>query len=152
MIRLVLIFAQILIAISVFSQSYRFTTTNLNLRKGPSSAYNILTVIPLNSNVTLEENCACEWIKVSYNGYVGYVNSYYLTTNNSKNNLITPNNNFNSTIRYYTNIENKQVQAPTYYNSIPEGATAVCRDGTYSFSLNERGTCSRHGGVARWLR
>jgi hypothetical protein len=33
----------------------------------------------------------------------------------------------------------------------PAGATAQCRDGTYSFSRSRRGTCSHHGGVARWL-
>ena len=33
----------------------------------------------------------------------------------------------------------------------PDGATAVCRDGTYSFSQNRSGTCSHHGGVSRWL-
>jgi len=31
------------------------------------------------------------------------------------------------------------------------GATAICRDGTYSYSQSRQGTCSRHGGVARWL-
>ncbi len=30
--------------------------------------------------------------------------------------------------------------------------TAVCRDGSISLSRNRRGTCSRHGGVRRWLR
>jgi hypothetical protein len=33
----------------------------------------------------------------------------------------------------------------------PPGATAVCRDGTYSFSQHHSGTCSHHGGVAQWL-
>ncbi|MCP2336054.1 DUF3761 domain-containing protein [Actinomadura rupiterrae] len=33
----------------------------------------------------------------------------------------------------------------------PSGATALCRDGTYSFSAHRRGTCSHHGGVAQWL-
>src|SRR6266571_1714323 len=33
----------------------------------------------------------------------------------------------------------------------PTGATARCRDGTYSFSKHNRGTCSHHGGVAMWL-
>jgi hypothetical protein len=33
----------------------------------------------------------------------------------------------------------------------PPGATALCRDGTYSFSQTHSGTCSRHGGVAQWL-
>ncbi len=33
----------------------------------------------------------------------------------------------------------------------PPGATAKCRDGTYSFSQHRSGTCSHHGGVAVWL-
>jgi hypothetical protein len=33
----------------------------------------------------------------------------------------------------------------------PPGATALCRDGTYSYSQHRSGTCSYHGGVARWL-
>ncbi|MGY1619035.1 DUF3761 domain-containing protein [Geodermatophilus sp. SYSU D00691] len=31
------------------------------------------------------------------------------------------------------------------------GPTAICEDGTYSYSANRRGTCSHHGGVATWL-
>jgi hypothetical protein len=33
----------------------------------------------------------------------------------------------------------------------PRGATARCRDATYSFSQHHSGTCSHHGGVAAWL-
>ena len=33
----------------------------------------------------------------------------------------------------------------------PMGASAICNDGTYSFSQNRRGTCSHHGGVRQWL-
>lgn len=33
----------------------------------------------------------------------------------------------------------------------PSGASARCRDGTYSYSRNRRGTCSHHGGVREWL-
>ena len=36
-------------------------------------------------------------------------------------------------------------------SSPPAGATAICRDGTYSFSQHHSGTCSYHGGVAQWL-
>lgn len=35
--------------------------------------------------------------------------------------------------------------------SNPNGATAICRDGSYSYSAHHRGTCSHHGGVAQWL-
>ncbi|MEU7146978.1 DUF3761 domain-containing protein [Streptomyces sp. NPDC045456] len=36
--------------------------------------------------------------------------------------------------------------------SHPAGATALCNDGTYSYSQHRRGTCSHHHGVATWLR
>lgn len=52
---------------------------------------------------------------------------------------------------YYTNVDGTDVHSPAYASSEPVGATAVCRDGTYSFSQHRSGTCSRHGGVARWL-
>jgi hypothetical protein len=32
----------------------------------------------------------------------------------------------------------------------PNGATAICRDGTYSHSAHRSGTCARHGGVGQW--
>jgi Protein of unknown function (DUF3761) len=36
-------------------------------------------------------------------------------------------------------------------SSPPPGATALCKDGTYSFSKHRSGACSYHGGVAKWL-
>lgn len=36
--------------------------------------------------------------------------------------------------------------------SAPAGATAKCKDGTYSFSKTHSGSCSHHGGVAAWLK
>lgn len=51
----------------------------------------------------------------------------------------------------YTNSDGDVVHSPAYSNTIPEGATAQCRDGTYSFSEHRRGTCSHHGGVEQWL-
>lgn len=52
---------------------------------------------------------------------------------------------------HYTNVDAERVRRPTFSKSVPAGASAQCRDGSYSFSRNRRGTCSRHGGVARWL-
>lgn len=52
---------------------------------------------------------------------------------------------------YYTNTAGNQVHSPAYSNSVPAGASALCRDGTYSFSQSRRGTCSHHGGVSQWL-
>jgi hypothetical protein len=33
----------------------------------------------------------------------------------------------------------------------PEGATAVCKDGTYSKAKHHSGACAHHGGVSQWL-
>lgn len=53
---------------------------------------------------------------------------------------------------YYTNSSGNRVHDPAYSSGgVPPGATAQCRDGTYSFSQHRQGTCSHHGGVARWL-
>jgi Protein of unknown function (DUF3761) len=38
--------------------------------------------------------------------------------------------------------------ASTASAAAPPGATAQCRDGTYSYSQHRSGTCSHHGGVA----
>lgn len=69
------------------------------------------------------------------------------TTTRGVRGFCTPSEN----IRHYTNYYGYTVQSPTYYTSRPAGATARCRDGSYSFSLNRRGTCSGHGGVAEWF-
>jgi hypothetical protein len=54
---------------------------------------------------------------------------------------------------YYWNHSGHQVPRPCRYFARPDGATALCRDGTYSFSEHPYapGTCSYHGGVAEYL-
>ena len=51
----------------------------------------------------------------------------------------------------YVNSKGQTVKRPETCSAAPAGATAQCRDGTYSFSRSRRGTCSHHGGVAKWL-
>jgi Rieske Fe-S protein len=53
----------------------------------------------------------------------------------------------------YVNSDGNTVHSPAYSNSdtIPAGASAKCKDGKYSFSKHRSGTCSHHGGVAKWL-
>ena len=52
---------------------------------------------------------------------------------------------------YYINSSGSKVHSPAYSESVPVGATARCKDGIYSFSQHRSGTCSGHGGVAKWL-
>jgi hypothetical protein len=53
---------------------------------------------------------------------------------------------------HYTNSDGQRVHSPAYSTGgVPAGATAQCRDGTYSFSQHRSGTCSHHGGVDHWL-
>ena len=51
----------------------------------------------------------------------------------------------------YVNSKGETVKRPENCSAAPRGATAQCRDGSYSFSQSRRGTCSHHGGVAKWL-
>jgi hypothetical protein len=51
----------------------------------------------------------------------------------------------------YINVDGNCISSPRKAPSAPAGATAQCRDGTYSFSRHRQGTCSGHGGVAQWL-
>ena len=54
---------------------------------------------------------------------------------------------------HYVNKSGAAVHSPahTVTGQAPAGASAKCRDGTFSFSQHHRGTCSHHGGVASWL-
>lgn len=57
--------------------------------------------------------------------------------------------------RHYVSKAGHDVHAPAKHvigGAVPDGATARCRSGDYSFSHSRRGTCSRQGGVAGWLR
>lgn len=51
----------------------------------------------------------------------------------------------------YVNVDGVRVPSPVFSDTKPAGATARCRDGSYSFSQHRRGTCSHHGGVAEWF-
>jgi hypothetical protein len=57
---------------------------------------------------------------------------------------------------YYENSDGQCIPDPsagggTAGGGAPSGATAICRDGDYSFSTHHSGTCSGHGGVSQWL-
>ncbi|MHA3079500.1 DUF3761 domain-containing protein [Acinetobacter sp. ANC 5502] len=55
---------------------------------------------------------------------------------------------------HYRNVNGHIVHSPAHSKNgkRPNGASAKCRDGSYSFSKHHRGTCSRHHGVATWYK
>ena len=142
---LLLLFAKF---ISFADGVIRVTTADLNMRVSASSSSRIILTIPIGTPVYLSADCDCVWVYVSYNGYCGYVPSQYLTESvpatATEAVALEP-------IGHYNNSDGITVQRPTRYDIAPEGATALCRDGHYSFSRSRRGTCSSHGGVAKWL-
>lgn len=150
--KILFLLIQIILAFSLNAQetihqdTIRYVTTNLNLRTAPNTTSSIITQIPKGTPVTIDEDCDCKWIPVSYNGKIGYVSTKYLSKQK-----VEYSNRVSGPIKYYTNSRGERVQSPTHYNSAPPGATALCRDGTYSYSRSRRGTCSHHGGVAKWL-
>jgi peptidoglycan hydrolase-like protein with peptidoglycan-binding domain len=77
------------------------------------------------------------------------------TTRADANSILANNPNWTTTLStgtYYSNVNGSSVHSPaSSSNGIPAGATAQCRDSTYSFSLHHSGTCSHHGGVSVWL-
>jgi hypothetical protein len=54
-------------------------------------------------------------------------------------------------LRTFARLRTRTVRPAPQRPSHPPGASALCADGSYSYSANRRGTCSHHGGVAQWL-
>lgn len=127
---ILLVFLLTISATFAQSSNYRRTTTSVY----PTSDYHssIYSTTPARSNTTSNTR------KVSVPN----------TGNNEPSVATRPTK---PTKHYYINSQGQRVQSPTRYSSVPTGATARCKDGTYSFSKKKKGTCSRHGGVAEWL-
>lgn len=115
------------------------TTSNANLRAKPSTASQVLTVIP--KGTVLDVSCSGNWCKV--NGRTGYLAKSVLSLAQVQPAPALPAGRTPATAA--------QGQGPVQADSPPAGASAKCRDGTYSFSTHRRGTCSHHGGVDTWL-
>lgn len=150
----IILFA-LLILNSVYCASQpKYTTANLNVRTGPGTNYEVISVIPKGTVISQSDDCDCEWILVEYDKKIGYISAKYVSAASPQTvgvNKKSDEAQSQDLIKYYTNSAGVKVQSPTIYSSVPKGATALCRDGTYSFSKSRKGTCSHHGGVAKWL-
>ena len=143
--KIIIALVSCLVAIApVFAQN-RIVKSYANLRTQSNVNSTVIEVLSQGAQVYVVGDYTDGWSLVVYNDKVGYVYTSNLISEG--NHTYTP----TTRIRYYTNSAGQRVQSPTYYPSVPRGATARCVDGTYSFSRNRRGTCSHHGGVAQWL-
>lgn len=151
---------QLVFVFNINAQILRYTSTQTYLRAKPNFSSKKVATVSKGAKINLSKTYYKEWIPINYKGQKAYLYSGFLTSKNPNSNYLYRNNSYssqqnyriNSKRKYYINSRGQKVQSPTYYKSAPKGATARCRDGTYSFSKSRRGTCSGHGGVAKWLK
>jgi len=121
-----------------------YTTTIVTVRAKPFANAQGLGRVDAAAPVRLY-TCSAGWCSIATGRLSGYVLQEYLTSQPSP---VTQ-----RTGPGYVNSRGEWVPSPTRTpnDTPPPGASARCRDGTYSFSRSPRGTCSHHGGVAQWL-
>ena len=78
---LLIFFLNIVLTFNCFGQIVRYTTSNLNVRKGPSTGYAVLGTVPAGTQVTINDYNYYEndWLEVVYNGQTGYISTKYLS-------------------------------------------------------------------------
>jgi hypothetical protein len=119
-----------------------YTTASVRLREKPAPTARALALLRQGTPVRLYE-CSEGWCSVVVSRLAGYVLEEFLTTQPQP----------IAQGRGYINSQGEWVPSPTRTadGQPPAGASAKCRDGTFSFSKSRSGTCSHHGGVAEWL-
>jgi uncharacterized protein DUF3761/SH3 domain-containing protein len=124
-----------------------YTTARLRLREAPAVSSSIVATVPRGKRISLF-SCSEGWCQASYNFLSGYVSQSYLSSTAP---IAAPRASRNG--HGYINSRGEWMPSPTWTadGRPPAGASARCRDGSYSFSRSRRGTCSHHGGVAMWL-
>ena len=122
-----------------------YTTTSVRLRERPFPTARPLAVLSKSTTVRLY-TCSEGWCSVTVSSLSGYLLEEFLTRH-------APQAATTQQGKGYINVDGEFVTSPTRTadGQPPPGASAQCQDGTYSFSKHRRGTCSWHGGVARWL-
>ena len=122
-----------------------YTTTSVRLRERPFPTARPIAVLSQGTTVRLY-TCWEGWCSVTVSSHSGYLLEEFLTRQAHQAATIQQG-------KGYINVDGEFVPSPTRTadgQPLP-GASAHCQDGTYSFSKHRRGTCSWHGGVARWL-
>ena len=132
-----------------------FTVADVRLHEEPQVSARTIVILPRATLVSVGD-CDETWCGVAFRGITGFAARRYLAFSkpvSGDDSSVTQQAAPAQTGRGYVNSQGRWVPSPqrTPDNKPPTGASAQCRDGTYSFSQSRRGTCSHHGGVARWL-
>jgi uncharacterized protein YraI len=125
------------------------TRVALRLRAAAAETAPTLVVMPVGAKVAVG-SCTSAWCAVNFQGQPGFAAAVYLTPANAS---VSSAEGPRASGPGYTN--SKGIWVPSPVNTVdgqpPAGASAQCNDGSFSFSMSRRGTCSHHGGVRRWL-
>jgi len=124
-------------------ETLTYTTTIVTVRAKPLA--NAQSLGRVDAGVTVRRySCSAGWCRIARGRLAGYALEEYLSSQPT-----TPPQRAGPG---YTNSRGEWVPSPTRTpnDSPPPGASARCRDGTYSFSRSRSGTCSHHGGVGQW--
>ena len=134
--------------VSSTNETIAYTTATIRMREKPSPTARAVAILAEGTRVRLY-HCSEGWCGVSVQRLAGYALEEFLTTRPVKEITTAP----TQQGRGYINVDGEWVPSPTRTadGQPPPGASATCRDGTFSFSRHRQGTCSHHGGVAEWL-
>jgi uncharacterized protein YgiM (DUF1202 family) len=130
------------VATRLGAQEFRYATSAVRMRADASTESAVLATVARGSRVEVRA-CAVEWCWIEYRGKTGYVSERFLAGARHV---------YGTSGSLFRNSNGNLVPSPMRSTSgPPPGATAKCRDGSYSFSETRIGTCSHHGGVVKWL-
>jgi len=149
--RLVLIAVVMLMSVSALFSQKMVTTCDVSLKASPSDGSSRLVTLVKGTVVNVINSNYRGWYYVLGNGKYGYVKSECLKAYSSNYNT-NYSTGYSSTSRSTSGYSggSSYFSTPSQKTVSSNGATARCRDGSYSYSQNRRGTCSHHGGVAVW--
>ena len=126
------------------SDSVAFTSTTIWLRAAPSLDAQRVALLPQGTQVLISQ-CANQSCSVTFRGLAGYLPQEVLQT-------WVPAQPVDAG-RGYINSRGQWIPSPTHTidGRPPAGASARCRDASYSFSESRAEHAPAHGGVAEWM-
>jgi len=119
------------------SPTLLYAQRELNVRSGPGTDYPVVRTLSRGDAVEVGEADGRGWARVG-----GATSNEYVYRPSRALRSDPPSPTESKPTRKQSRAEEAEVSHA--------GATAMCRDGSLSYSAHRRGTCSHHGGVSVW--